>query len=97
MVEQEHWATLKRRVLEGPKACGFERELWTLPMVKEFIQNEFSVEYHEDHLSRFMRRLGLSVQKPMARARERDEQAIKRFVGVEFPAIEKKRGGSAGR
>ena len=96
-LEREHWAKLRRMVLRGPKACGFERELWTLPMVREFIQSEFGVEYHEDHLSRFMRRLGLSAQKPMARARERDEKAIKRFVEVEFPAIEKKRGGGVPR
>lgn len=88
---REHWAKLKRMILRGPKACGFERELWTLPMIKEFIACEFGVEYHDDHLSRFVRRLGLSVQKPMVRARERDEKAIKRFIEVEFPAIEKKR------
>jgi hypothetical protein len=28
----------------------------------------------------------------MVRARERDEKAIRRFVEVEFPAIERKRG-----
>ena len=94
---REHWKQLKRMVLKGPRACGFERELWTLPMIKELIEREHGVEYHEDHLSRFVRRLGLSVQKPMVRARERDEQAIKRFVEVEFPAIEKKRGHAAER
>ena len=96
-LEREHWAKLKKMVLKGPRACGFERELWTLPMIREFIQSEFGVEYHQDHLSKFMRRLGLSAQKPMARAKERDEKAIKRFVEVEFPAIEKKRGGGVPR
>jgi hypothetical protein len=33
----------------------------------------------------------------MGRARERDEVAIKRFLKVEFPAIEKKRGDAAPR
>ena len=84
-------------VLRGPKACGFARELWTLPMIKELIERELNVSYHDDHLSKFMRRLGLSVQKPMVRARERDEKAIKRFVEVEFPAIEKKRGDATPR
>ena len=96
-LEREHWAKLKKMVLKGPKVCGFERELWTLPMIREFIQSEFGVDYHEDHLSKFMRRLGFSAQKPMVRARERDEKAIKRFVQVEFPAIEKKRGGGVPR
>jgi transposase len=94
---REHWKIIKRAILKSPTASGFNRELWTLPMVREFILREFGVKYHEDHLSRFVRGLGLSVQKPMLRARERDEKAIRRFVKVEFPAIEKKRGGVAAR
>jgi len=93
----EHWKTLKRMVLKGPRACGFDRGLWTLPMIRQLVLREFSVEYHEDHLSKFMRRLGLSVQMPVVRARERDEKAIKRFVEVEFPAIEKKRASARAR
>ena len=91
-LRREHWRALKRAILKSPMASGFDRELWTLPMVGEYIEREHGVKYHEDHLSRFVRRLGLSVQKPMVRACERDEKAIKRFVEVEFPAIEKKRG-----
>jgi len=96
-LQPEHWQTLKRMVLKGPRACGFDRGLWTLPMIKELVERELGVSYHEDHLSKFLRRLGLSVQMPMVRARERDEKAIKRFVEVEFPAIEKKRGGARAR
>jgi transposase len=90
-LERTHWAKLKRMILKGPKSCGFERDLWTLPLIRELIQQEFNVDYHDDHLSKFIRRLGLSAQKPMVRARQRDENAIKRFVDVEFPAVEKKR------
>lgn len=96
-LERTHWARLKRMILKGPQRCGLERELWTLPLIRELIQREFGVDYHDDHLSKFIRRLGLSVQRPMVRARERDEKAIKRFVQVEFPAIEKKRDDAARR
>lgn len=89
-LEREHWATLRRMVLKGPRACGFETELWKLPLIRELILREFGVSYHDDHLSKFMRRLGLSRQKPAVRARERDERAIGRFVKTEFPTIEKK-------
>lgn len=92
-----HRAKLKRMILKSPKACGFDRELWTLPMVKELIEREFDVEYHADHLSKLIRGLGLSAQKPMVRAKERDEKAIKQFVEVEFGRIEKKRGDAARR
>jgi transposase len=91
-LEREHWAALKRMVLKGPSACGFDRQLWTLPLVGELIQREFGVSYHDDHLSKFMRRLGLSRQKPAVRAKERDERAIGRFVKTVFPELEKKPG-----
>jgi transposase len=96
-LEREHWKAVKRAILKSPASSGFARELWTLPMIGEYIEREFGVKYHDDHLSRFVRRLGLSVQKPMVRARERDEKAIKRFVEFEFPVIEKKRGNAAPR
>jgi len=91
-LDRTHWKRLTRMIIEGPSRHGFGRELWTLPMVRELIKREFGVDYHEDHLSRFMRGLGLSVQKPAVRATERDEKAIKRFVEREFPALEKKPG-----
>lgn len=94
---KEHWDKLAQLVLAGPRECGFTTELWTLPLIAELIQNEFGVEYHPDHLSRFMRGLGFSRQKPTVRARERDEAAIEKFVREEFPRLEKKRGAAAPR
>lgn len=85
-----HWPTLKRRIVAGPRACGMDRDLWTLPLVRRFILERFGVDYHDAHLSRLLRRMGLSVQKPLVRARERDEAAIDRFVKREFPALRKK-------
>lgn len=96
-LEKEHWGRLRERVLAGPRECGFDTELWTLPLIAELIQIEFGVAYHPDHLSRFMRALGFSRQKPAVRARERDEAAVQAFVREEFPRIEKKRGGGVPR
>ncbi len=96
-LDREHWKTLRRMIVRGPRACGFDRDLWTLPLVQDLILKEFGVLYHDDHLSKFVRRLGLSRQMPAVRARERDEKAVAHFVKVEFPRIEKKRGPTARR
>lgn len=82
---------LKRLVIAGPRKAGFDRELWTLPMIREVIQDQFGVEYHIDHLGRVMALLNLTRQKPKLRAVERDEKEIKRFVTEVFPGLEKKR------
>lgn len=96
-LDREHWQAVKQAIIASPEKSGFDSELWTLPMVRQFIMRSFGVSYHEDHLSRFVRRLGLSVQKPMVRSRERDDRAVKRFIKAEFASIEKKRGDAAPR
>lgn len=96
-LEKKHWDELATLVVAGPSDSGFDTELWTLPLIRELILLRFGVEYHEDHLSRFMRNLGFSPQKPAVRARERDEQAVETFVREEFPRIQKKRGAAARR
>jgi transposase len=76
-------------LLEGPRALGYRTELWTLPRVAELIQRITGVRYHPGHVWRVMRQLGWSLQKPTTRARERDEEAIERWVKTTWPALKK--------
>jgi transposase len=62
--------------------------LWTTDRVATLIERHFHVRYHHDHVGRFLRqRLHWSVQKPVRRARERDEVAILRWQSEEFPRL----------
>jgi len=84
---------LERLLLQGAEAHGFPTDLWTCPRVAALIQRTFHVSYHVDHLSRLLRSLGWSPQKPERRARERDEDAIRRWVKKDWPRIKKTPGG----
>ena len=42
-------------------------------------QREFGVSYHPAHVSRLLKRVRLSLQKPSRRANQRDEEAIERW------------------
>jgi transposase len=46
--------------------------------VADVIQRTFGVTYHRAHCSWLLRTLGQSVQKPVVRASQRDEAAIRR-------------------
>lgn len=81
---------LEQLLLRGPESCGFPTDLWTCPRIAQVIRREFDVDYHVDHVSRILRSLGWSPQKPERRARERDEAAIRRWIKVEWPRIKKK-------
>jgi transposase len=84
-------ARLRELLIAGPVACGFPTDLWTCPRVARLILERFGVSYHPDHLSRLLRDLGFTPQKPVRRAAERDETAIRAWVRDGWPRIKKKR------
>ena len=79
-----------RCVLQGAQTHGFDTDLWTLPRIAKLIARRHGVDLDADHLSRLMRRWGLSWQKPARRPLERDARAIARWVKGDWPRIKKK-------
>jgi transposase len=82
-------AQLKGLLLKGAEAHGFRGEVWTCERVAKVIRKEFGVSYHPTHVSRVLKRLGLSLQKPKRRADQRNEKAIKRWKEETWPELKK--------
>jgi len=80
---------VEQGLLQGPLAFGYTTELWTLPRVADLIHRITGVRYHPGHVWRVMYQLGWSLQKPTTRAKERDEEAIQRWVKARWPALKK--------
>jgi len=72
-------AKLRDLLARGAPAHGFRGEVWTCARVAEVIRKEFGVSYHPAYVSRLVRALGFSLQKPLRRANQRDEEAIRRW------------------
>jgi transposase len=85
----EQLADAEAVLLAGPVAFGYPTEFWTLPRVAEVIEHVTDTRYHPGHVWRLLRKLGWSRQKPTTRARERDEEAIQRWVKTTWPAVKK--------
>ena len=86
-------AQLKRveqELLRGPMAQGYATDLWTLPRIADLIARLTGVRYHSGHVWKLMRRLGWSLQRPEQQAKERDEEAIRRWQKRRWP--QRKRG-----
>ena len=77
-------------LLEGPEAYGFPTPLWTCPRVARLIADEFGVDYHEGHVWKILRTLNWSPQRPVGKARERNEEAIRTWKRKTWPSIKKK-------
>jgi transposase len=87
----EQQAQLPTLLAKGAEAYGFLGEVWTTKRVAAVIRKEFGVRYHPAHVSRVLRFINWSVQKPMRRATQRDEAAITAWHTDRWPALEKKR------
>ena len=97
LLDQQQLAQLESMLLEGPEAHGFRTPLWTCPRVARLIRDRFGVDYHEGHVWKLLRALNWSPQRPVGKARERNEQAIREWKRVSWPAIKKKPGNKAAR
>jgi transposase len=83
------WVRLGRLLGRGEVAAGFETERWTLRRIAALVWREFGVRYHPRHLERPLKARGFTVQRPAARAKERDEPAIAARPRREWVAIKK--------
>jgi transposase len=88
-VATEPLARLPDLLHRGPEAYGFRGQVWTRQRVAEVIHLEFGIRYHPTHVGRLLKVLRWSPQKPMRRARQRDETAIARWRTETWPAIKK--------
>lgn len=89
-LEKSRLAKVETVLMKGPLRAGYPTDLWTLPRVAEVIKKETKIVYHPGHVSKLLHALGWSSQKPVRRARERDEHAIAHWKKHTWPAIQKK-------
>ena len=83
---------LEAILLAGAPARGYETDLWTLKRIAQVIRREFKVTFHVGHVWKVLGQLGWSCQRPERKARERNEEGIRRWVRYRWPRIKKKPG-----
>ena len=69
------------------KLPGF---LWTRALVRDLIRQQFAIEIGEDTVGRYLRAWGFSPQKPMRRAYEQSDEAVRRWLEERYPEIVKR-------
>jgi transposase len=84
-----HLAQVPILLARGPAAFGFRGDLWTCPRIAAVIEVRFGVRYSAAHVSRLVRQLRLTPQRPLQRATQRDEAAIARWSTERWPALKR--------
>ena len=90
-LSEDERAKLPELLAQGAEAHGFRGEVWTCERVATVIRREFGVSYHPAHVSRMVRALGFSLQKPQRRAEQRDEEAIEHWKEKKWPSLKRGR------
>ena len=86
----EQLAQLPQALENGAEHFGFRGQVWTRRRVGAVIRRLFGVSYSDSHVGRLIAKIKWSLQKPIDRATQRDEAAIKRWVEEDWPRIKKK-------
>ena len=80
-------AELEAVLDDGPAACGYADQCWTLARIADQVWRRFGVEYTLAGVAVLLHRIGWSVQVPARRAAERDEDKIARWREDTWPVI----------
>lgn len=77
VLTEEEQEEIRRTVVEKvPEDYGIPGRLWTLGRTREYIQKQFHKRIHERTLSDYMKRWGMSCQRPAKRARKQNPKGI---------------------
>jgi len=73
----------------GPAAYGLETGIWTSPLVRQVIAEEFGEQYHAGHVRKLLQQLGYSVQRPTAQLVQADIRLQRKWVRYTYPNLKK--------
>lgn len=88
-LSEEQLGQLPEILKRGARAAGFATDLWTCERVRQVIRRRFGVDYHPGHVSRLLKEIGGTQQKPQRRPRQRDERAAEQWRERGWPRIKK--------
>jgi transposase len=80
-----HWVNGK-----DPRQYGLDFGVWTRRVVADLIDRKFGVRLGLTAVGELLAKLGLTPQKPLQRAYQRDPEAIERWRRETFPSIARK-------
>lgn len=87
----EQKARIPHLLLRGAQAWGVVGDVWTCERIAQVIVCEYDVTYHPDTVGDLLKSCGWSYQKPVCRATQRKEDAIREWKQERLPALKKGR------
>jgi transposase len=74
---------------KNPLQLKFEFALWTREMVAKIIEEKYSVRLSAASVGRLLAQMGITCQKPIYQALQRNETLVRKWLKVEYPRIKR--------
>lgn len=75
---------------KDPRQYGFDFGLWTRKIVADLLERKMGIEMGLTAVGRLLAQLDITPQKPLRRAYERDEAAVKEWMTKEYPKLRRR-------
>lgn len=72
---------------KNPQQLKFEFALWTREMIQKLIKDKFEIKLSLKAVGRLLGQLGLTCQKPLYKAIQKDESLVKKWLKKIYPQI----------
>ncbi len=89
LAPHEAATTVRLITQKCPDQLGLPFALWTREGVRQFLEQRYGVSVSVWTVGRYLKRWGLTPQKPLRRAYEQDPKAVKQWLETDYPAIVK--------
>lgn len=90
LTEKQQMKVVGWIVGKDPRQYCFDFGLWTCRIVAELIERKFKKKLSVATVGRLLHAWGITPQKPLRRAYERDPEAIEQWQKKEYPAIRRR-------
>ena len=75
---------------KNPQQMRFEFALWTREMVQKLIADKFKIKLGLKSIGKLLAQLGLTCQRPLYMAMQKDESLVRKWVQKIFPKIKQR-------
>lgn len=80
---------LKVLLVAGALSHGFATDNWSRDRIAQLIKDKFGVVFHVSHMSKLVRQIGFTLQKPKTRSYRKDQGAVEAWKGSVLPDLKK--------